>query len=266
MIEQVQCPNCGEMLEVREDQLPLGYLRRERHGDRPQTFHLSGGGKLLHECVVQERADRSGLQTTAGGSEESEGQRVRVVGPTVKLGVMVVVICVGLASLGLFLDRARATGASHFTLTVETPAQMHNEATGPAYLPATLSLPANATVVMTVYDFDDATALPAQYAKAVGIKGPMTIQALNLENPNAPGPSHTATVLDAKTEVGHTFTIPALGLNVPIAADSKVTFTFHTPKRGTYSWRCMDPCGPGVSGWGGAMATNGWMQGTITFT
>ncbi|MGO9877526.1 MAG: hypothetical protein ACLPVY_27455 [Acidimicrobiia bacterium] len=158
------------------------------------------------------------------------------------------------------------TGPYHFALTVETPDQLHNEPTGPAYVPATFSLPANATVVMTVYDFDDATALPGQYAKATGIEGSMTIQALNLESPNAQSPSHTATVLNAKTEVAHTFTIPTLGLNVPIAADSKVTFTFRTPKRGTYLWHCMDPCGTGASGWGGAMETNGWMQGTVSFT
>ena len=72
------------------------------------------------------------------------------------------------------------------------------------------------------------------------------------------------------TKVAHTFTVPQLGLNVPLPGDlpsgqkiSTVTFTFITGKAGTYMWQCMDPCGSG-SGWEGPMATMGYMMGTMT--
>jgi hypothetical protein len=56
-----------------------------------------------------------------------------------------------------------------------------------------------------------------------------------------------------------------LSLSVPIAAKSTTTFSFHTPAGGTYAWHCQDPCGIGPVGWGGAMSTDGYMQGHVTF-
>jgi heme/copper-type cytochrome/quinol oxidase subunit 2 len=65
--------------------------------------------------------------------------------------------------------------------------------------------------------------------------------------------------------VWHTFTIPALGINVPIAAHARVIFTIHTGAAGTFTWRCFDPCGAGSNGWGTAMAAmRGFMEGTLT--
>ncbi|HUE61324.1 MAG TPA: hypothetical protein VMO88_17275 [Acidimicrobiales bacterium] len=55
-----------------------------------------------------------------------------------------------------------------------------------------------------------------------------------------------------------------LHLNVPIAPKSRTTFTFQTGSAGTYDWQCMDPCGTDPAGWGGAMATTGYMRGTLT--
>ncbi len=197
------------------------------------------------------------------GNATNDGNNL---GPTMRLVAIVLVFCGVLVAFGLYLNHVQSAPHQQFALTIETPDQLNNEPIGPAYIPGAFTLPANATVTVTVTDFDDATALPAQYASATGIKGPMRIQALNAEHPNGYGPTNSATVLNAQTGVGHTFTITAIGLNVPIAPHARTTFTFHTPKRGTYSWRCMDPCGPGPAGWGGAMATNGWMQGTVTFT
>ena len=160
-----------------------------------------------------------------------------------------------------------STKLLHETLVIATP-DMLGSKDKPAYMPSSLTLPANSTVEITVVNFDDATALPQgseQFATATGVIGPLHIQAMDPSNPNdASAPVTTATALDPQKGVSHTFTISKLGINVPIAPKSKVTFTIHTGKAGTYRWQCMDPCGSDPGGWGGAMATDGFMRGTLT--
>lgn len=151
----------------------------------------------------------------------------------------------------------------HLSLVIATPDMLGSDV-GPAYLPSDFTVPANTTVTITVTNFDDATALPAQYATATGIIGKLTIQPLDPADPNATAASTTAASLDPDTGVSHTFTIPTIGLNVPIAPKAKTTFTIHTGKAGKYTWHCMDPCGTGASGWGGAMDAKGYMTGTMT--
>lgn len=61
---------------------------------------------------------------------------------------------------------------------------------------------------------------------------------------------------------GHSFTAPALGLDVWIpgggaASPSVTTFTFHPGSAGTYLWVCGVPCDPF------SMATPGYMRGEI---
>jgi heme/copper-type cytochrome/quinol oxidase subunit 2 len=91
--------------------------------------------------------------------------------------------------------------------------------------------------------------------------------------------------------VQHTFAIPSLGLNVPVASPTTVSennnlcgtspctaanqdqnsphavvkFTFKTPSTpGTYRWQCFVPCGGGyVDGNGGPMGTPGYMMGQM---
>lgn len=89
----------------------------------------------------------------------------------------------------------------------------------------------------------------------------------------------------AGCNVQHTFTMPGLGINVPIAAPPTlkaennlcgtspctsgphevVTFSFMTPAvGGTFRWQCIVPCGGGyVDGNGGPMATPGYMSGQM---
>src|SRR5579859_83065 len=91
--------------------------------------------------------------------------------------------------------------------------------------------------------------------------------------------------------VAHTFRIPGIGLNVPVASPTTlaantnlcatspclpvengkavphttVTFSFRTPKTpGAYFWQCMIPCGLGyLDGFGGPMQTIGFMTGQM---
>jgi len=155
----------------------------------------------------------------------------------------------------------------HETLVIATGDQL-DDGDMPAYLPSTLTLPANSTVTITVVNFDDPTPLAAgseQFATAKGIIGPMQIQALDTKNPNdTSAPVTKAMSLDPQNGVSHTFTITKLGINVPIAPASRVTFTIHTGKAGTYTWQCYDPCGGDPNGWGGAMSDSGYMRGTLT--
>ncbi len=139
----------------------------------------------------------------------------------------------------------------------------------PAYVPSDFTLPANSTVVVTITNFDDATPLPKGsevYAKVSGtVGGTATVTPFKAADPNsATGPAQTITSLDPNT-VSHTFTVPGLGINVPIAPHARETFTIHTGAPGSFAWRCFDPCGASPMGWGTAMAAKrGFMEGTLT--
>jgi len=57
-------------------------------------------------------------------------------------------------------------------------------------------------------------------------------------------------------------------------APNVIVFRFRTGAPGQYIWKCYDPCGSGLAGdgiggqnnFGGAMATTGYMAGTLTVT
>jgi FtsP/CotA-like multicopper oxidase with cupredoxin domain len=126
----------------------------------------------------------------------------------------------------------------------------------PAMAPSDLKVTKGDTVVLTVKEYDDApTALPAgsPYNKVAG--GTMTVDGV-------------AGTTVSNANIAHTFSIPELGVNVPLtkAPEGKTTttvFTFKVTKSGTYTWHCFTPCGGEPGGMGGSMATNGWMQGNL---
>ncbi len=161
-----------------------------------------------------------------------------------------------------------ATSATRLDLTIVT-GDMIGKTEFPAYVPSDFTLPAHSTVTVTITNFDDATPLPKGsevYANAAGVAGgAFTVTPIDPRDPNgSAGPTQTLTSLNP-AKVSHTFTVPGLGINVPIAAHARVSFTITTGDAGTFSWRCMDPCGAGPSGWGTAMAAkSGYMEGTLT--
>ncbi|HET7566593.1 MAG TPA: hypothetical protein VFJ91_01260 [Gaiellaceae bacterium] len=133
-------------------------------------------------------------------------------------------------------------------------------------------LPANATVHVTIYNFDGASALRNNY----------------LARPQ--GVDNNQIVVDGKTldvlppdDASHTFAVPQLGLIVPVApvtddmknqcdyapcsmsnAHRTETFTFHTKGPGHYRWQCFVPCAAGwIDGFGGPMQTIGYMDGFL---
>jgi hypothetical protein len=85
---------------------------------------------------------------------------------------------------------------------------------------------------------------------------------------------------NAGNGVGHTFSIPSIGINVPLYGNNGnanlcaaapctfssphqvIRFSFTTPGPGSYRWQCFVPCGLGfLFGNGGPMSTVGYMGG-----
>ncbi len=138
----------------------------------------------------------------------------------------------------------------------------------PEYIPANFTVPANAIVDVQIRDFDDG---PATVSTGMNqVKGTVggTMQVIDAVNgPVEQQPAKTLTEIPAN-DVAHTLTFSGKGfsLNVPIPPTSTVEFSFKAPAAGTYLWQCESACGTGTDGWGGPMATNGWMQGIMTVT
>ena len=134
-------------------------------------------------------------------------------------------------------------------------------------------LPADATVHVTIYNFDGASALRnPYYARPQGMVGNRILvdgKPVDVIDPN---------------DASHTFAVPQLGiiLAIPgVADDAKnqcgyapcpmsnahrtIQFTFKTPaKPGTFRWQCFVPCAAGwIDGFGGPMQTIGYMDGFL---
>jgi hypothetical protein len=133
----------------------------------------------------------------------------------------------------------------------------------PAYIPSTsLTVPAHSLVTVTIRNFDLGDATMPDNAPLLTVQGTVA------------GVASVDGVPYAKLgsqKVAHTFTIPRLGLNVPIPGDAAtgqnsltVTFRFRTGAAGTYTFQCFAPCGTGVNGFSGPMASMAYMQGTLT--
>jgi hypothetical protein len=154
------------------------------------------------------------------------------------------------------------------------------------------AVPAGTRVNMTIYGYDGCTALRNPlWGKVSGVVG--DVENVSYFNGKTYTPSAPLTTFDtyANCSVQHTFAIPGLGLNVPVASPTTVTennalcgtspcttangdanaphtvvkFSFLTPKTsGTYRWQCFVPCGGGyLDGNGGPMGTPGYMMGQM---
>jgi hypothetical protein len=139
------------------------------------------------------------------------------------------------------------------------------------------AVPANTRVNMTIIEYDGCTPLRNP------IWGHVTGTIGGVEDVNG----SPVSVLNSWSgcNVGHTFTMPALGINVPLASPTTlkennnlcgtspctsgphevVTFSFRTPAvGGTFRWQCIIPCGLGyLDGNGGPMGTPGYMAGQM---
>jgi hypothetical protein len=135
-------------------------------------------------------------------------------------------------------------------------------------------VPAGTTVDMTILGYDGCTPLRNPlWSKVTGTYG---------NHAYVNGKPVTAINSWTGCNVGHTFSIPGIGLNVPMATPSLtanlcatspctsgphevMTFKFKTPSTpGDYFWQCRVPCGGGfIDGFGGPMQTIGFMTGNM---
>jgi hypothetical protein len=133
-------------------------------------------------------------------------------------------------------------------------------------------VPAHTLVSVTIYQFDTST----------GLRNPFLAQVRGTQGGSATLNGKPFSVLTSD-DASHTFTIPDLGLSVPLAGISStaknpcsvapcglgfdhntITFSFMTPGRGTYRWQCFVPCAAKlIFGNGGPMQTIGWMSGEL---
>jgi hypothetical protein len=136
-------------------------------------------------------------------------------------------------------------------------------------------VPAHSLVHVTIYNFDGESGLRnpflSQVQGTVGGKIRTDGKLMDVIEPDA---------------ASHTFTVPQLGISVPIAgvsddapnqcaempcslkkAHETITFTFRTGKPGRYRWQCFVPCAAGfIDGFAGPMQTIGYMDGFINVT
>jgi hypothetical protein len=135
-------------------------------------------------------------------------------------------------------------------------------------------VPAGSRIDVTIYGYDGCTPLRNPYfGKVTGTIG-------GVEYVNGKPVSQINSW--SGCNVGHTFSIPGIDLNVPMASPGltanlcgtspctsgphkTVTFSFMSPtKTGTYFWQCRVPCGGGfIDGFGGPMQTIGFMTGNM---
>ncbi len=133
-------------------------------------------------------------------------------------------------------------------------------------------LPQHVRVNVTIYQYDSGSPLRNQQLGQVsGTYG--DVATLN-------GKPFRVINSNVGNGVGHTFSMPSIGLNVPLYGNNGnanlcaaapctpkspykvIKFSFTSPGPGSYRWQCFVPCGGGyLYGNGGPMSTLGYMGG-----
>jgi heme/copper-type cytochrome/quinol oxidase subunit 2 len=136
---------------------------------------------------------------------------------------------------------------------------------------ASISLPAHRLIELVIICYDNGTAplTSLQYAMVAGTQNNVVNMVTNDNVNSSQGVSgihvtggQSISSLNA-SDIAHTFTIPRLGINIPIAPSSTVTAFFTINQTGTFTWFCEAECGSGPEGLQGAMTTPGWMTGNV---
>jgi len=138
-----------------------------------------------------------------------------------------------------------------------------------------LKLPAHTMINVTIAQYDSGSPLRNQEIGQVeGTAG--GVEVIN-------GKPTSLVNSNSGNGVGHTFSVPALNINVPLvgvdgsasnfcsspapcgsALHNTIKFSFTTPGPGNYRWQCFVPCGLGyLYGNGGPMSTVGYMGGFL---
>lgn len=186
--------------------------------------------------------------------------------------------------------RATKTGPNTASLTLSTfPNSFvcHPNATEPerdwvTYCNSTsLEVPPNSTITVTILNYDSSTPLHNNYFRQVlgTVGGTEKLNGMGISQINASDVAHTFTVQsppDASYPIFVSVPIVGVSSNAPDEVEiegnrypnpNTITFQFKTGPSGMYIWKCYDPCGTGLEGsnegFGGPMATTGYMAGTL---
>lgn len=109
----------------------------------------------------------------------------------------------------------------------------------------------NQTQFVSYYNNNDSSALSTLYSE---------VNSASFFSNSTPVSSVSA------NNIAHTFTVSAFGLNIPIQPQTVTHAQFVITTGGTATWQCDADCGSGSLGLSGAMATPGWMLGSITIS
>lgn len=181
------------------------------------------------------------------------------------------------------------------------PAYFVLEPNGQLASSALIKLPAHKLITLTIIDYDsgltpiigsNGTSNNSTYAKVIGTLGGIEY-VYNGTSPyiNATLSGNTSNNItiqkgvgwavsslpwsggaDGGWEVAHTFTIMQGGqilVNIPSfggvnpSGGAITVAQFYLNNTGSFTWQCFVPCGDELNGWGGAMATAGWMTGVV---
>jgi hypothetical protein len=178
---------------------------------------------------------------------------------------------------------APSNSSAPFDLTlVITTESIYNASTGdqPAYFvlgpdgiesSGNISLPSNRLIRLVVICYDDGPAnlTSPQFAQVAGTMNNVVTEVSNENVNSSQGVSGIevkgGTTVSSLPEDGiaHTFTVPELGINIPIMPSSTVVAYFTLTRTGSFVWLCETLCGSGATGAQGAMSTSGWMTGNL---
>ncbi|MDG6941994.1 MAG: hypothetical protein JRN34_03620 [Nitrososphaerota archaeon] len=176
-----------------------------------------------------------------------------------------------------------STSAAPYVVTlVLTTNNMFNATVGdqPAYYvlganglqsAANITLPANRLIKLVIVSYDDGNAsmvIPTNNVVSGTTGNSIYVASNDFVNSSEGsagivlngGENVTSVPL---SDVAHTFTVPALNLNIPVPISSTVVAYFKVGAAGTYFWFCETRCGFGPDGTLGAMSTPGWMTGSL---
>jgi hypothetical protein len=149
----------------------------------------------------------------------------------------------------------------------------------------TIRIPAYSIVTVTIDQYDTATPLHnpffAQVQGTIGNVMYVNGRPVRQISPNAPAHSFTIQSPPNPNQFPLFVNVPLPGVasnapnTVTIAGEqypkpNVIVFRFKTGAPGQYLWKCYVPCGTGLAGnqagFGGPMATVGYMAGTLTVT
>jgi hypothetical protein len=237
----------------------------------------------------------SGAAGAAAASADQSGPppgQAHLVRHVVTVGVLV---CV---ALGLIVFTAMAfVGSSPSTVAFAAsngrPLQLRVQTVGtigfgphPTWVSYLVQSPSGAWVHTTIWQLPAHTRVDVtvdEYDTGGPLRNPAIGSVFGVQDPTLNGKTYTLIDASSGNGVAHTFSIPQLGINVPLAAvnanaanqcstapcstkqaHNVITFSFTTGDPGTYPWQCFLPCGLGyLYGNGGPMQTLGYMDGFL---